>query len=370
MIASHSRLQYFVWSLLAAVWLIFAWRTHAMDGLPDPDAAHEVARQVIAVDGEKGEAINEHILFLARVRGKSELEFYLDSIEALKKLKTDDSLPALEALLSREDFLDGSLGVNHTRVILARVRAAATPLWYDLRWREATLEEKIQTALYAVRPNPPITPSQKIGVQRILALGDVAREPLYEILKDPDLSFTSSPAGVGAVSQCAKLLTHETFRPTDEEIRNILANAGEFGRGVILYLAEDRRHEAMLDAFSRWCSEHKGEPEKIGLMAWKMRYFADDADPWRRLIARVLVDVGRMAQVRSSSGESKNSWRNLLLTLHSAMEGLSGVPSVRHYLTQYLKSREDGNLSEISNSDPMEMADKFAKMALERSSAD
>ena len=341
------------------------------------EGIEESVQQVITDDGGEAEALNEHVVFLAKVYYGDEARFYRQIFDELEESKSLKSLPALEALLSRQDFLDGEVHDREARNLLRYARQRATPLWYELRWQNATLEEKIETVLYGVRPNPPIAPHHDVSVKKITELGKVVRPALYQLLLDVQLEFDVRPWSVIAASHFEQLLREPVFRPTDKEIRQIFEQGGEYGIFVMLgYAAHHRQHPMTLEALRRWFDNHREEPDKLTSPALDTRYFHKSPAEVRLQLFPILVDMGRHAQQQALEDSRRIlEWADLLATIHLVFRELPVDERAVGYLREYQQARKAWDLSFLEEREEryargvrrtLEIADQRAAAVLER----
>jgi len=348
-----------------------AFHFHVNAEEPSHEAAVDLAESVIQEDSGDGAIISQHLRYLSAAHGnlEAELAFMRRCVKGLERIRSKQSLPAIEALLRRQDFLNGDLKARTPRLLIARIRESLTPLWFDLRWEDASEAEKIGLALFGIRPDPPISPAHDVAVDRAKSLGEPVRKPLYAILLDPDVNFEVTPWVVNAASHAVELLNEPGFSPTKEEVREVLVNGGPYGRWVMIRYASMRQRKEVAQALNNWFQEHQDSPARVYVVLPGLVHYADAPGDIRREISNVLMKTSQYSQrelVREQQPlrSSVLGWDSVLSSAHQVLERLGVTRDVRRYFQKYLHDRENGELKSVGRSEIMHFADKFAQGAL------
>jgi len=329
-------------------------------------AAAELARTMAAQHGEPMESLGQHLIFLGKVRGDTlaEISFYRALIKELSKSPTPGTLPALEAVLSHERYLSGGLRHGPLRDVLRNIRKSATPLWFELKWKNASVKTKVETVLYAVHPHPPVAPDYGTAVKRANVLEGAFRESFYALLRNPKMDFHMTPWAVGASTHATELLEQPSFSPTAHEIRAIFDDGGAYGHGVMLrYVLRQKKYDLVPDALSKWIEKHDHSPGKIRLILPDMRYFSGAPEATQHKVLPALIRVGRHAQGEIAAGRRRSEWPATLGMLHYVLLQMKTHVAVKRYFKNYLQARKVGAISSIG--DVFRYSDQYAKSALD-----
>ncbi len=192
--------------------------------------------------------------------------FYEHRLEQLADAGPE-ALPALEALLNRDIWPHRPDSTGQT---IDSLRATATQIWYDIRWKKANERDRIATAVMSVNPHAEVGLAPDVGYKKVLELGAKARPAIYELLMsgakyEPN---TLNYRRVGCLAG-GGVLEAKTFAPTGAEITSVLREGGEYGKFTMMcYLLYTGHYSDLwFTTFSDWMAT-KSVNQQDHLLAW------------------------------------------------------------------------------------------------------
>ncbi len=359
--------------LVAALLLLSVLSAAAQDeekAVPQP--VRDMVNVVASDDERDVSAFEKPILFLARIRGDSSNErlFYLACLDRIAEAGSKESLPVLEALLNSQDYWETRSPLSP---MLFSIHSRASEIWYDIAWVEATEEEKVAMALYAVQEDPPVKVDQGVGRTRLLQLGPKARPAFYQTIKEPDRGFDWDPTWLRLAGfAAAHVLDEEAFRPTDEEVDSVLKHAGAFGRYVMVNHLASRGDPRAIPVLLDLMAAEADAPMKLYLLLDSVRDYAQVAPEQKQKLVQATISAGRRAQQHLFEDRG---WMAVLSRTNYVLHQLGPMPAGMEYLKGYRTYREALDLSPLEGKrdehrqyylENLQYADKYAEDAMEQ----
>lgn len=344
--------------------------------LPDPQKFAETfvdeLKKASARSDTPTEPFDRYLLYLGVVNGKrNEYQVCKAVLEQLEGIRSPNSLPALTAILNVQvgGFPSPTEETIHT------LRDRASKLWYEIQLPNAKEADQLAMAFWGLVPNSPVSLSPRSSADVVRDLGKNAREMLYHHLSDPELSYQAWDDEV-AIYECARLLREPVFTPKDKEVDQILMEAGDYGKAVIIiYLAEKHDKRAIL-ALSGWAAEQKDQGKLAHLVKYATRFKSVDDGESNRLI-RALVSLGNGLFKGHQDGAQLNATlARLLSILNQTIYEMGNSPESIRYFRRYREFRQGvtvGTLTRIAEKEPrylsaildrLRIADQAAQAAL------
>ncbi len=295
-------------------------------------------------DPKKPSLLDSDLMFLAEVYGRdSALSYYRGCLERISARGDSASLPALEALLNREVWAqDSRLSFTPSdadRMILA-LRARASEIWYEIKWRSCSNDEKNQSALYGLSGNPPVHLAPEVSSRKTKERAKETRPKIYALLLGREQRPVAATWYVWRISATAHLLNDPRFSPSAEEIKEVLDQGGDFGRGVMLdYLIKEKRDSAVLPALRRWLSSEDDLGVYIAVM-WTTE-FDTSPEAVRDDVAGIIAQAARRTMDKIMHKKGTEAGFATLSMVNVVMHRLGPTTSGRAYLDSYKTFRQD-----------------------------
>ncbi len=267
-------------------------------------------------------AYDRQLLYVANVRDTQDefdiLKSVLDRIDAAGR---PDSVPALTALLN--------VPYGSSEAINA-VRERASDLWYKLRWPAAKEQEKIEMALYGLRPEPPVQLSPESSLKMLHEIGFPARAPFYALLQDPSATYRKDHV---VMYRAADLMKEKAFAPTDADIARLLDSAGNYGKVVtIIYLAERQDSRAIPAIVAQL--KTKNNYWWLDRIATCAEQFQKGPEKDKAPLNAALIGLGQnLLEVHDREMDSQSE---LLATVNRTVAEFGQTPQSEAYLRKYL----------------------------------
>ena len=317
----------------------------AVQGSPPTTAPSVFDRQLAALatdarlEGEPSGPYDRQVEFLGQIRDTTaEWWFYAKVLNRIGAIGSTRSLPALEALLNRDEVWGhGGLGGDD---FIIRLSGKASEAWFAIKWKGATEGQKIQTAFYGLQPDTPVKLDPQVSRDKVLSLGAPARAHFFELLRDRALDYGDTAWFVRGLSGASDVLANGVFAPTDAEIKAVLTTGGDWGKSVMIFYLSDQRDVRAIPALVRWFGTHQDEPDKLYRLTSCARKMVDAPAEQRTALIRALVAAGRQTQKRFRNKHylmSRVDWYSVLYGVNEALSRLGDSPITIQYFREYLE---------------------------------